>query len=111
MAVPPAWTAPQTDGSADASSVAVQVRLETDRVEGTDWPYGCRWCGASNNRDTVEYCEALEGVVHVECHDSRCSSRACAEILCSVERCDFRDECEDCGEAVCRRHTVSDCLC
>ena len=110
-ALPAGWSIAEVSRGHD--SVTYELRIETSlaREAGTTWPYGCRWCGASNSRDTVEYCEQLEGVVHVDCHDSRCGFRACAEILCTEDRCDSRDECDGCFEAVCHRHGVSECLC
>jgi hypothetical protein len=111
MTVPPAWAVPVQVLNADMTAAEYHIRLETDRVDGTDFPYGCRWCGRSLQRDGLDFCEALEGSVHADCHEESCISKLCSSLLCSEERCSFREECDGCFEAVCSRHTVSECLC
>lgn len=105
--LPPGWqAAPQLDNGVQVSQAVLESAVPSG---GTDWPYGCRWCGRSNGRDEVEFCEQLLGVVHSDCHEENCG--ACAEILCTEDRCDFQDECDGCYETVCKRHGVTECLC
>lgn len=98
---PPEWVAVRPD--------AGPVLVETDEPVGTNWPYGCGWCGRSTKHDDVEVCDYVGRVVHAECHEGACTR--CANILCTVERCDHRDECDGCGEEICRRHGQVYCLC
>src|SRR5690348_2957366 len=109
--IPAAWTVAESARNSETASYHIRVETSLTKASGTDWPHGCRWCGRSNSRDTVEYCEALEGVVHADCHEERCTSVQCAITLCTTERCDFRDECEGCGADVCRQHSTDECLC
>lgn len=109
MTVPPAFTVQTRTADPDSNTVTINAVVETATVLGTDWPYGCRWCGRSTKNDAVEICEQLQGVVHSDCHEDECG--ACAHLLCTEERCDFRDECDDCCEAVCHRHGVTECSC
>lgn len=92
---PPAWRPP---------SHGTLPSLERMRQEGASFPYGCRWCARTLSYDAVEHCEELGGAVHADCHSERCMNPACAYLTCTEERCDDREECGNCGAAICEQH-------
>ena len=73
---------------------------------GTANEYGCRWCGRTTKLDTVEVCEQLNGIVHADCHDARCTDVRCRWLTCTEDRCEFLTDCENCGAPTCERHGV-----
>lgn len=85
--------------------------VTTDAPVGTQFPFGCRWCGFSTKYDTVEICDTVNGPVHADCHQKFCTDTRCAEFLCTEERCDDRAPCDDCGAMMCITHSPGICYC
>jgi hypothetical protein len=107
MAAPPAgWTI--TPLGVDPEANTVQFAVKIDPSIETDFAFGCRICGRSLKNDEVEFCDTVMGTVHCDCHDLKC--RKCSWLLCTPERCNDIDECDECGAPRCRRHAIP-CSC
>jgi len=107
--LPPGWQA--APRFVNGEQIAADLIEIAQQPLGTDFPYGCGWCGRSLKYDEVEMCEQLMRTVHAECHDAECGATACSYLTCTEERCISQDECEGCYQMVCKRHGLTDCAC